>query len=100
MDRVALAPPFASLGNAATCGWPTQLETRISARLVSSAMVCGLLSMGEGASTGPLRITRLGVALPEASIGNTVAAWLPKLATHSSLFFRSTAIPVGFLIIV
>src|SRR4026209_2141850 len=100
MARVGLEPPFASLANAATCGWATQLLTRISSRFESKAMVCGLPIIGEGASRGPLRITRFGVTLPDASMGNTVAEWLPKFDTHSSLFLRSTAIPVGFLIIV
>src|SRR2546425_8657195 len=54
--------------------------------------------MGDGALAGPLRITRFGTGSPAASIGKTVAEWLPKFVTHSSLFFRSRATPVGFLI--
>src|ERR1041385_6703539 len=98
MALTGFAPPFANLANAAICGWPTQFETRSWSRLLSYATVCGLLNIGDGSSAGPLRITRLGTGSPDASTGYTVAEWLPKLETQSSLFFRSNATPVGFLI--
>src|SRR5579864_5334632 len=100
MDRVAFAVPFANLANAAICGWATQLETRISSRFVSYAIVCGLPIIGAGLSAGALRMTRNGGTSPAAVRLNTVAAWFPKFAIHSSSFFGSYAIPVGFLIIV
>ena len=43
-----------------------------------------------------LRITRNGAASPLAISGYTVAEELPRFETHTSLFLRSSATPVGF----
>src|SRR5436309_802297 len=86
---------FASLANAAICGWATQFGTRICSRLLSYATACVLPNLSETLPFGALRMVRIGRASPFAVNGYTVADELPRLVAHNSLFLVSTKIPVG-----
>src|SRR5207237_7563880 len=86
---------FASLANAAICGWATQFGTRICSRLLSYATACVLPNLNDTFPFGALRIVRNGRASPLAVNGYTVADELPRFVAHSSLFLVSPNIPVG-----
>src|SRR5262249_5357825 len=90
----------AALGQIEMRGCATQVGTITSSRLLSKAIMNGLLMSTVGSLIGALRMTRTGSTLPFASDLYAVAVWLPKLATHTSWFTVSTATPFGLRSIV
>src|SRR5215470_8308247 len=89
--RVGGVFSLASLAKAAICGWDTQFGTRISSRLLSYVTACVLPNFRDTLFAGALRIVRRGATSPVAVNEYAVAEALPRLATHSSWFFTSTA---------
>src|SRR4051812_12866509 len=100
MIRTGATFLFAELGHTEMRGCATQLGTITSSRLLSKAIMNGLLISVVASLSGALRITRIGSTLPFASDLYAVAVWLPKFATHTSWLTMSTATPFGLRSIV
>src|ERR1700758_4083041 len=85
----------ADLAKTAICGWFTQFGTRISWRMGSYVTAAVLPKFTPRLLSSALRIIRSGATSPLAISGYTVAEEFPRFETQTSLFFRSSATPVG-----